>query len=232
MQEGCGIMGRHCASRIGALALALALAAPGVAAAGTITAGWSLTISGNTNVPTFTLQNTSGAGVLLTQFSITIGDTSRHFDLNDSVLTSPPAGGTMSLAPGFGVSAPNRADEAILTFTGFDPGDVAVWTLDLDLDPASNSVQNYRTVMFNNGAAPNAVGTATFVSAQFKGPVVVGLTLPDGATTDTSYTFTASQEVAVPLAAVPVPPALPLLAAALGLFGVVARRRAARGTAG
>ena len=201
--------------RMTALAAALMLASGTASAA---TTGFRLVISGNDqNIPTLTLTNISTTA-LLTQFSMTIGDTSRNFD--EIYTITAPAGGSATLTAGSSSqsannSATGRTNTFSVNFSGFDPSEFARWDVDIDIDN-QNTFEDYRRVFFNNGTAPNSL-----VSALFSDGRTVDLTLPDRANNLSSYRFTAATQVS----AVPVPAALPLLATALGALGFASRRR-------
>ena len=201
--------------RMTALAAALMLASGTASAA---TTGFTLVISGNDqNIPTLSLTNISTTA-MLTEFSMTIGDTSRNFDQIYTI--TAPAGGSATLIGGSSSqsgnnSASGRTNAFSINFSGFDPSEFARWDVDVDIDN-DNTVEDYRSVFFNNGTAQNSL-----VSALFSDGRTVDLTLPDGANDLSSYTFTAATQVS----AVPVPAALPLLATALGALGFASRRR-------
>ncbi|WP_425404390.1 VPLPA-CTERM sorting domain-containing protein [Hwanghaeella sp.] len=199
---------------LAALTLGAMASLPAQAAVVTPPLGFDLTLSGNTNVPTFTLVNTSAAGQQLTGFTFTIGNVSRHFDFVNSL--SNPAGGTSTLNSPDSVDNGARSDTIDLTFTGFDAGESVSFAADVDLDPSFNSTQDYRNVFFNNGTALNSVATAFFAFG-----TSVSLTLPDNPVNQSSYSFSASNGVS----AVPLPAALPLLVAGLAGLGILSRRR-------
>lgn len=186
------------------------------------TLGFELTISnlldGNgstTNVPLMTLENTSSSA-LLTRFTMTIGDTGFNYDA--IYFFNPSPGGTMTLIAGDMDSADAggnaaRVDTGIIDFTSFDPGETADWRVDIDVD-TSDTLEDYRTVLFNNGAAtPNAAFSATFDTGAVL--TVVATDLP---ATQTSYTFAAVQPI-------PVPAALPMLMAGVGGLAFLRRRK-------
>lgn len=205
-------MRRHLST--GLLAATLALAA---GAAQAVTIGFSLTLSGNPNVPTFSLENLSERD-RIALFDFTVGDTSRNFD--EVILGAGPAGGTSTLVFGSdaqgGTSATGgRTDSFAVAYTGFAPGLTAQLTADVDRDDI-NSFENYRVRFFNNGAAPNSVATVTFASGR-----ELQITLPDQNAVSNTYFFS---EV-VDVAPIPLPAGGSLLALALAGIALAARRR-------
>lgn len=187
-----------------ALAAAPAFALPA-------TAAFDFDISGDANVPTMTLTNTSSAGVELTSFRFFIGDSGYNID---EVYTISAPGMTAVLTEGDAAQGGARPDAFTIAFTGFEPGESASWDVDVDVDSA-NTVEDYRTVFFNNG---DGSGNATLAAA-FSTGNVLNFTLPDFDPAPASYSF------AVSSSPVPLPAALPLLGAGLAALGVAARRR-------
>ncbi|MEL6338154.1 MAG: PEP-CTERM sorting domain-containing protein, partial [Pseudomonadota bacterium] len=102
------------------------------------------------------------------------------------------------------------------------PGQSASFALDVDSD-AGVFQQDYRTILFNNGAAENALAEATFASAS--GPTTLALVLDDQPATDGIARFSAEQAISAP-PSVPLPGTLPLALAAIAGFGFLSRRRA------
>lgn len=172
------------------------------------TVGFDLTISGDDNVPTFNLTNTSTAADL-TSFAFTIGDTSRNFD---EIYTITTSAGTSSLTFGSTNQSGARTDSFEISFTGLGVSQTACWDVDVDID-SSNTVENFASVFFNNGAAPNSVVTVGFSTGN-----IIDFTLPDGVA---PYSYSQSSDTSV----VPVPPAMPLLAGGLGVMGLMGWRR-------
>ena len=135
------------------------------------TAGWEW------HVPIFTLTNTStNSWAKITSFEFTIGD----IDFNFDHLGVPPHDALGAFSTGlnndgfYASSTPDNQNNAIRSdyilysgFTGFDRGDGDVFTFiaDIDLDGmvAPGSVENFRTVFWNNGEADNSEITVTFV---------------------------------------------------------------------
>ena len=199
---------------------ALSLAATASQAA---TLGFNLTISNlldtnnsMTNVPLMTLVNTSDTA-LLQQFTLTIGNTAYNYDA--LYVFEPTPDGTMTLTQGDMDPAnaggnSQRVDVGVIDFTSFDPGETAKWRVDVDIDN-SDTIVDYRTVLFNNGNGPNSE-----FSALFSDGTVLSIVADDQTASNTSFTFSASQTTPVP-----VPAALPLLLAGLGGFAILRRRR-------
>ena len=190
---------------LAAAGMIMASSAPALAA----TVGFGLTLSGDPNIPTFTLTNTSTAADL-TSFAFTIGDTSRNFDQIYTVNT--PAGSTGTLTFGDASQGGVRTDSFTISFTGLGVSQIANWRVDVDLDNL-DTVENFSTVFFDNGTLPNSVVTVGFSTGDF-----IDFTLPDGSSL---YSYSASKPVDV----IPVPAALPLLAGGLGLMGLMSWRR-------
>lgn len=207
---------------LGALAGALCLAVT-PALAGTI--GFSLNISvttANGDRPSFNLVNMSDPGLNMVNFQMLIGDTSYNFDRIVSMSGLAGVGGSVVVGDAFDAGA--RTDLLEFAFTDFNPGEAFGWVAELDKDGFNDTSSNFRTVFFNNGGptVANASGRATFSD----GRVVTVST--SGETGQSSYTFAGlrfDEPLPPDLEMVPLPAALPLMAGALGLFGMIARRR-------
>lgn len=191
------------------MAASLATAATSVSAA----TSFNLTISGNPNVPVFTLTNTSSAAQLET-FSVSIGLLSRNFDY--ILALTDPGGGSSTVTAGDGVNNGTRVDVLGLSYTDFDPGETASFEADVDSDTGNQNVTlDYRNTLFNNGTGPNSELTATFSDA-----TTLSFTIPDQTAGLNSYSFDVSA------APIPLPAGLPLLVAGLGAFAVMRKRAA------
>lgn len=198
-----------------AAAAALSLVASGAMAA---TVGFDVTISGSKNLPRFELTNTSDTAQLLT-FGLTIGDTAYNYDQADTF--TAPADGSIGFILGHSANGGARFDEIKFSFTDFDSGEIAKWRMDIDIDN-QNTIQDYRSVLFNNGTADNAVFTATFDTGD-----VVSIILPDDTNgVNETYAFGASATSAQQPAPVPLPAGLPLLVAGFGALTLLRRRNA------
>ena len=100
---------------------------------------------------------------------------------------------TMDDFPFFQVNEPDlvdselRADAVDLNFPlGFSSGGSFSYLADLDRDPNINETLDYRTILFNNGAAPNSV-----ITVGFSDGTVLTQPIPDAPIQD-AYTFTQS----------------------------------------
>lgn len=195
--------------------ISLALASPGFAA----TLGYELTINdpifnpvnGNFNVPDFQLTNTSAANLDITNFQLSIGDTAFNFDFvrNPSAFVDPGGDLTPTLNT-VGTSNNGVGDDLLdYSFTGFNPGDVFRFEVDVDPD-AGGPVQDFRDVFF-----PTATAFLTFSD----GSTLSNVLNPADPNAST-YSFGETAPAPVPL-----PGGLGLLLAALGIGAVALRRR-------
>ena len=169
--------------------------------------GYVLDVFGNTNVPTFELINTSDSANI-ESFSMTIGDTSRNFDF---------ATVTGSTGITFMQNGPDTVDDGVrsnlvdFTFSsGFAPGSTFSFDADLDVDN-SNTAEDYRSVMFNNGGAPNSI-----IEVEFFGELTLSQEMPD-ASFLSSYSFSQSEVI-------PGPAIAPLVFGLVAAFVTVRRR--------
>ena len=186
--------------------------------------GFNLTINGNTNVPTFTLTNQSTTAQI-TDYSVTIGNTDFNFDGVTAQSFTTGSGTATLVTPDASDSGGIRADLIDFNFTGFDAGEVFQHNGDVDVDN-SNTIQDYRTTMFNNGAALNSVITVGFIDDGIVGELV--LEMPDDTNgVQPSYTFSARGNIDTGQGGgtVPEPGALALFGIGLLGLGVAARRR-------
>lgn len=188
---------------IGAAGGFFLLATAALAQAATTT-GYSFLISGNANVPTVQLTNTS-TNADITGFSMTIGNTAYNFDAAyHEVLGS--VGSFTRISPDTNDGGGVRSDVAAYSFTGFNPGEMFQFQVDVDRD-SSNTSEQYYNVLFNNGTAPNSL-----LVVSFSNNMTLRGILPDYSAGPHAF----SQSTAVPL-----PGALVLLGSGLaGLIGV------------
>ncbi len=145
---------------------------------------FTLTLSGTGDDPKFVFVNRSR--LTISRLRITIGDTRRVFDSVTGITTSAGASvtdQTPSAAEGGGSSG-----TIDLSLSGFGPGARLEFTADLDLVGDLTTVQNFRTVLFNNGAEDNSIVT---VNTQ-EGPSDT-LTLPDNAADPSAPVYTFSK---------------------------------------
>lgn len=126
------------------------------------------------NEPVMVLENTSdliGADIL--EFEITIGDTRYYYDfLSEFGFTTDnfvPA--TLNgFIPDTVNGDLNNDDEILFTnIDGFNPTDVFRLVTDIDLDGSPFTNEDFRSVLFNNGEAPNMAIRVVFDDAE--GPI-------------------------------------------------------------
>lgn len=162
------------------------------------------------NTVAFGVTNLSDPGVSLTGLSLTIGDTQYLFDeiyLSREQFIGGDGTQAATLDLGDRVQDGAGTDLFQYSFTNFAPGVTFRGQWDIDNDNGTFDVDS-RTVLFNNGAAPNAV---------------LGLTFSDGSAA--SYTFPDlpiedSYSLTIP------GPASLVLATAGGLYAKPRRKRA------
>lgn len=184
-------------------------------------------IPGSFDSPVLSLQNTTTGGVArISSFSFTVGDTTRNYDWFSG---QQGAGltGAGSYTPDT-VQAGARADYVSAGFTNFDPNDIFVFKVDIDLDSILNNDlqtdQDFRTVFFNNGDGPNARLTVNFVpsgsdpSNTISSPTTIAFFLKDRTAGLDAYEFTAANSI-------PEPGTLLTFAAGIGAIFVARMRR-------
>ncbi len=132
--------------------------------------GYDLTISGNNNVPTFTLENIGQINI--TGYSLTIGNIAYNWDAIYQEVDNDNVG--YSLVSGDAVdSGALRVDMFEYAFTSFSAGNIFIHEADVDKDDY-NTLENYKTILFNNGDSDNALLTVSFLGAD-----ALSMTLPD-----------------------------------------------------
>ena len=150
-------------------------------------------ISGDFNVPTFTIFNDAptwkGTNAQITRLTINVGDVSRNFDFVDSIV--PPPGGTVTAERPDAVNEGVIADMLILNITGFDPGESFRFRADIDADGNFYTGEDFRRVLFNNGSQANSEVTA------HSGGQQETITMADGPADLTSYTFSSTTQMRV-----------------------------------
>lgn len=116
------------------------------------------------NTTAFSVTNNAGAGVRMTQMSLTVGDVLYNFDqlyLSREQFIGGNGTQTASLFAGDRVDDNVGVNMFVYMFTNFDAGVTFRGQWDVDND---NGTFDYdtRSVLFNNGAAPNAVASFLF----------------------------------------------------------------------
>ncbi len=167
------------------------------------------TVGATADVPFFKLNNLSTGGEQITQFTITIGDLARNFDGANSEVHNITSF-TLN-TPDSSFSGGVRDDLIDYSLTGFDSGEFFHFRGDVDPDSFDTGI-DFRTVLFNNGAALNSVITVFFSNGQN-----LSQTLPDGSASLTSYVFNQSSTI-------PEPSNLVLASLMLGLLAFTQRK--------
>ena len=182
--------------------------------------------TGTFDTPVLSLQNTTTAGIArISSFSLTIGDTTRNYDLIGGFAGGGATGvDTASYSPDQ-LQAGARADVVSASFSNFDPNEKFVFKVDIDLDGITNNNlqtnQDFRTVLFNNGAGPNAKITVNFAPSgtnpanTIAGPATKSFFLKDSTPGQNTYEFS-------PATAVPEPGTL--LTFAAGVAAIIISR--------
>lgn len=160
------------------------------------------------NTTAFQITNISGPGVALTSWSMTVGDTQFLYDNiyeSAELFTGGDATQSATLTVGERDDDGQGTDLFTYEFVNFNPGVGFRGQWDIDFDNGAFDV-DARTVLFNNGAAPNAVASFSFSDGSS-----VQYTFPDLEILE-SYTLT-----------IPAPGAVVL--GAMGVLAGLRRRR-------
>ena len=161
----------------------------------------SLTAPGGSfDQPMFRLSNQSTVAATITNFRVTLGDTSYNFDRGFVNAHTMGGGSSRTLvSPGDNLNDASRANLLEYNFTGFDAvlaGGPALdervdigGELDRDMPPAAttNNTVDFRTVFFNNGAAANAVIRVQFLQGGVT--TTQTITMADQTPGQAQYTF-------------------------------------------
>ncbi|MDX2118609.1 MAG: hypothetical protein SFY96_10545 [Planctomycetota bacterium] len=183
--------------------LALSSVALGASAAAALGGSVSLSLTnGNDggmpfNTPAFTLTNTSADGVRLTSFSLTIGDTSFNFDeiyLNAEQFSGGDGTQAALLITGDRFQDNGGPDLFAYSFANFGAGVSFKGQWDIDKDDGTWDY-DARTILFNNGEAPNAVASFAFSDGSSFDYVFADLPVQD------SYTLAIPSAGTLPLLA-------------------------------
>ncbi|MBK1641048.1 hypothetical protein CKO12_03970 [Chromatium okenii] len=145
------------------------------------------------NVSGWTLSNLASSSLDIVGFDFTIGDTTRHFDNEDSVY---PTSGNYTVTRNSGST--DRVDNISLSFNGFNRTESYLFSVDIDSDAVYDQWDTFNTVLFNNGSAPNSVFSVTFSNGG-----VLSMILPESpvAVIDgnkSTYKFTLTGNVPLP----------------------------------
>jgi hypothetical protein len=163
--------------------------------------GYTLEISPNPsssfNIPFFKLSNDSNVASI-TEFDITIGDTTRNFD---AVFSESSFGALVS-----NLNAPDRIDDGLrpdntnYTFTGFTPGEFFRFAVDLDQDNPPDGIgtfEDFRNVLFDLNGSDSSDNS--LITVRFDDGSILSDNLPDfSATPDNIYTFSQSFQTSIP----------------------------------
>ena len=207
-------------SKVLAAAAAASVALAGAARAATV--GATLTINTATtdsNVPRVAVTNDSDSADI-TRFTLTIGNPGFNYDgYRDANFTAVDSWMTNidTNLSGGGSQAGRYEIADIFDIVGLNPTESVSFEIDVDRDFA-NTVENFRNVLWNNGAM---VANAIF-TVYFSDDTVLSTVLDDDPVARAEYTFSVSQG----MAPVPVPGAALLMAPALAGLGFARRRKA------
>ncbi len=116
----------------------------------------------------------------ISSVELSVGNTSKHFDAAYS-FSHPGVASHSVMTPDEDSAGAVTDDRIIVNFTGFDPGEYAYWTCDID---NNDSPSDPRRILFNNGSAENAILSVTGTNGE-----TVNITLPDGPAGQGSYLF-------------------------------------------
>lgn len=200
------------------LAILVGLVPGGVPNAYSVPISFNLEIA-NPAVTIFRLQNTStGTSAQITDFSVTIGNLAYNFDLvsNQQILSNTGSMLMPSLLMGDTSQDGVRTDLLQYSFTGFDPTDRFAFNADIDKDN-TNTSELFDQILFNNGAAGNAIVSVSFLDGLETG--TLSLTLPDDLVQKTRYIYDVSGQTA------PIPEPSTMLMLGSGFVGFWGFRR-------
>ncbi len=143
------------------------------------------------DAPAWKLTNISSPGFEIVELKVGIGNPAFNFDSGQNETHSPGVGFVLHAPDSSGDGATVRSDEFRYTFTGLGAGKEFAFRTDMDPDSVDAQV-DFRTIFFNNGAAPNST-----IFVRFSDNRVLSMQMPDD-TVREAYNFTQTEGSAVP----------------------------------
>lgn len=110
------------------------------------------------NWSVYQLTNTSDSTELV-RFAITIGDATHNWDAASFYAQTGPIAATLVTPDDLDDGV--RSDDIVYEFSGFGPGEAYSFRGDVDPD-SFDAILDFRSILFNNGGADNAIVTVDF----------------------------------------------------------------------